>query len=114
MRQCTTIPNLTLVEKKVSPRDGFAKYLFMGDGPELFEAVQIPLLHRPDDPKYVVCVSSQVGCAMGCEFCATGRMGFRRDLAAWEIVDQVIKIRTLAASRSRRRFHGHGRADAQL
>ena len=93
VRQCTTIPNLTLVEKKVSPRDGFAKYLFMGDGPEPFEAVQIPLLHRPDDPKYVVCVSSQVGCAMGCEFCATGRMGFRRDLAAWEIVDQVIKIR---------------------
>ena len=29
---------------------------------------------------------------MGCEFCATGRMGFRRNLAAWEIVDQVIKI----------------------
>ena len=93
VRQCTEIPNLTLVEKKISPRDGFAKYLFTGDGPEPFEAVQIPLLHRPDDPKYVVCVSSQVGCAMGCEFCATGRMGFRRDLAAWEIVDQVIKIR---------------------
>ena len=65
---------------------------FRGDGPEPFEAVRIPLLHRPDDRKYVVCVSSQVGCAMGCEFCATGRMGFRRNLAAWEIVDQVIKI----------------------
>ena len=93
MRQCTTIPNLTLIEKQISPRDGFAKYLFSGDGPEPFEAVRIPLLHKPDDLKYVVCVSSQVGCAMGCEFCATGRMGFRRDLAAWEIVDQVIKIR---------------------
>jgi 23S rRNA (adenine2503-C2)-methyltransferase len=91
--RCTAIPNLTLVEKKISPRDGFAKYLFVGDGPEPFEAVRIPLLHKPDDRKYVVCVSSQVGCAMGCEFCATGRMGFRRDLAAWEIVDQVIKIR---------------------
>ena len=93
VRQCTAIPNLTLVEKLVSPRDGFTKYLFTGDGPEPFEAVRIPLLHRLDDLKYVVCVSSQVGCAMGCEFCATGRMGFRRDLAAWEIVDQVIKIR---------------------
>jgi len=91
--RCTAIPNLTLVEKQISLRDGFAKYLFVGDGPEPFEAVRIPLLHKPDDRKYVVCVSSQVGCAMGCEFCATGRMGFRRDLAAWEIVDQVIKIR---------------------
>ena len=49
-------------------------------------------MHRPEDRKYVVCVSSQVGCAMGCQFCATGRMGFRRNLAAWEIVDQVVKI----------------------
>ena len=88
----TVIPNLRLIEKQVSPRDGFTKYLFLGDGPEPFEAVRIPLLHRPDDLKYVVCVSSQVGCAMGCQFCATGRLGFRRDLAAWEIVDQVIKI----------------------
>lgn len=92
VRGCTAIPNLTLIEKQVSPRDGFAKYLFLGDGPEPFEAVRIPLLHKPDDLKYVVCVSSQVGCALGCQFCATGRLGFRRDLAAWEIVDQVIKI----------------------
>lgn len=89
----TTIPNLTLVDKRISPRDGFAKYVFAGDGPEPFEAVRIPLLHRPDDQKYVVCVSSQVGCAMGCAFCVTGGMGFCRNLAAWEIVDQVIKIR---------------------
>ena len=92
IRRLTAIPHLTLVDKVVSPQDGFAKYVFRGDGPEPFEAVRIPLLHRPEDPKYVVCVSSQVGCAMGCEFCATGRMGFRRNLAAWEIVDQVIKI----------------------
>lgn len=92
VRQRTTIPNLSLVERMVSPQDGFAKYLFRGEGPEPFEAVRIPLLHRPDDQKYVVCVSSQVGCAMGCRFCATGRLGFRRNLAAWEIVDQVIQI----------------------
>lgn len=92
VRRCTAISNLTLIEKQVSPRDGFAKYLFAGDGPEPFEAVRIPLLHKPDDQKYVVCVSSQVGCAMGCRFCATGKLGFRRNLASWEIVDQVIKI----------------------
>jgi 23S rRNA (adenine2503-C2)-methyltransferase len=92
VRTLTVLPNLTMVDKVVSASDGFAKYLFRGQGPEPFEAVRIPLLHRPEDPKYVVCVSSQVGCALGCAFCATGRMGFRRNLAAWEIVDQVIKI----------------------
>jgi 23S rRNA (adenine2503-C2)-methyltransferase len=93
IRAAATIPHLTLLEKSVSPTDGFAKYLFKGDGPEPFEAVRIPLLHRPGDEKYVVCVSSQVGCAMGCVFCATGRMGFRRNLATWEIVDQVMQVR---------------------
>jgi 23S rRNA (adenine2503-C2)-methyltransferase len=93
VREATDVPRLTLIERSVSPTDGFAKYLFQGDGPDPFEAVRIPLLHRPGDEKYVVCVSSQVGCALGCVFCATGRMGFRRNLAAWEIVDQVIQVR---------------------
>jgi 23S rRNA (adenine2503-C2)-methyltransferase len=93
VRQATRIPRLTRLEKVVSPTDGFAKYLFRGLGPEPFEAVRIPLLHRPGDEKYVVCVSSQVGCALGCVFCATGRMGFQRNLATWEIVDQVCHIR---------------------
>jgi 23S rRNA (adenine2503-C2)-methyltransferase len=93
VRSATEIPRLEMVEKAVSPTDGFAKYLFRGEGPEAFEAVRIPLMHRPGDEKYIVCVSSQVGCAMGCRFCATGRMGFRRNLATWEIVDQVMRIR---------------------
>ncbi len=93
VRQATRVPRLDLVEKVVSPADGFAKYLFRGNGPGPFEAVRIPLLHRPGDEKYVVCVSSQVGCAMGCVFCATGKMGFVRNLAAWEIVDQVLHVR---------------------
>lgn len=92
VRQLTTLPNLELVEKLVSLTDGFAKYLFRGDGGDLFEAVRIPIMHRPDDRKYIVCVSSQVGCPLGCVFCATGRLGFRRNLAAWEMVDQAIKI----------------------
>ncbi len=93
IRTATRIPQLTRIEKVVSPTDGFTKYLFRGEGPETFETVRIPLLHRPGDEKYIVCVSSQVGCAMGCVFCATGRMGFRRNLAAWEIVDQVMQVR---------------------
>ncbi len=94
VREATRVPRLTLLEKRTSPTDGFTKYLFQGDGPEPFEAVRIPLLHRPGDEKYVVCVSSQVGCAMGCVFCATGRMGFRRQprfLGDWWI--QAMQVR---------------------
>jgi 23S rRNA (adenine2503-C2)-methyltransferase len=97
VRALARIPQLKLLGKTVSARDGFAKYVFQGDGPDPFEAVRIPLLHRPDDPKYVVCVSSQVGCAMGCIFCATGRMGWRRNLAPWEMVDQVARIQADSA-----------------
>ncbi len=92
VRALAHIPVLEQARRVVSPRDGFARYVFRGAGPEPFEAVRIPLLHRPDDPKYIVCVSCQAGCALGCAFCATGRMGFRRHLAAWEIVDQVARI----------------------
>ncbi len=93
VRAATLVPRLTLLQKSVSPTDGFAKYLFQGEGPEPFEAVRIPLLHRPGDEKYIICVSSQVGCAMACAFCATGRLGFQRNLATWEIVDQVMQVR---------------------
>ena len=92
VREETSIPRLEWAARRVSPVDGFVKYAFRGDGPEPFEAVGIPLLHRAGDPKAIVCVSSQVGCALGCAFCATGRMGLRRNLAAWEIVDQVVRV----------------------
>ncbi len=87
------IPELTQLDCRVSADDGFTKYLFAGIDGARFETVLIPLLHRPDTPKAIICVSSQVGCAMGCSFCATGRMGFVRNLAAWEIVAQVAQIR---------------------
>ena len=87
------IPELTVLERRVSPADGFAKYLFSAPDGARFEAVAIPLAHRDKGPKTIVCVSSQVGCAMGCAFCATGRMGFTRNLEAWEIVAQVAQVR---------------------
>ncbi len=92
VREGTRLPRLVRLDKTVSARDGFAKYLFQGDGPEPFEAVRIPLLHRAGEEKFIVCVSTQVGCALGCAFCATGRIGFVRNLAAWEMVDSVIRI----------------------
>src|SRR5438874_847390 len=48
IRERVTIPRLSLVDQRVSPQDGFAKYLFQGEGAGQFEAVRIPLLHRPE------------------------------------------------------------------
>ncbi|HEX5044369.1 MAG TPA: radical SAM protein [Candidatus Polarisedimenticolaceae bacterium] len=70
-------------------QDGFVKYLFRGADGVPFEAVRIPL-HRP---RWSVCVSSQAGCAMGCAFCATARLLRRRNLEAWEMLEQVLTVR---------------------
>ncbi len=48
----------------------------------------VMLKHK--DGRITICVSSQVGCALGCLFCATGQMGFKRNLEKWEIVEQVV------------------------
>jgi len=86
------LPSLRVVDRRRSLVDGFTKYLFeLGDG-ERIEAVRIPLF----DEKYVVCISSQAGCALGCVFCATGKLGFRRNLSTWEIVEQVRVVRAEA------------------
>jgi 23S rRNA (adenine2503-C2)-methyltransferase len=68
--------------------DGTRKLLLaLGDG-ERIESVIIPAGDR-----VTLCVSSQAGCAMGCEFCATARMGLRRNLSAGEILGQIIAAR---------------------
>ena len=67
--------------------DGTEKYLWdLGDG----EAVESVLI--PEGKRRTLCISSQVGCALGCVFCATGRMGFRRNLSAAEIAAQVREV----------------------
>lgn len=93
VREVLALPQLTLTDRRVSAADGFTKYLFAAPDGTPVETVLIPLTHRPADPKAVVCVSSQSGCAMGCAFCATGRLGLARDLETWEIVAQVAQVR---------------------
>jgi 23S rRNA (adenine2503-C2)-methyltransferase len=94
-----TLPRLTLDRVQTSPRDGFQKLrLLTGDGLAV-ETVLIPL-HRPGTVS--VCLSCQVGCVMGCTFCATARMPTRRSLATWEIIDQWVQARDLARSQGRR------------
>jgi 23S rRNA (adenine2503-C2)-methyltransferase len=80
---------LEVVDRRRSGVDPFVKYLFRSVDGHVFEAVRIPL----EKPRWSVCVSSQVGCALGCVFCETGRQGLRRNLEPWEMVEQVLTVR---------------------
>lgn len=71
---------------KIISSDGTKKYLFMV-GDRGVETVMIP-----DDDRYTICVSSQVGCKMGCKFCMTGRQGFHGHLSAAQILSQFLEI----------------------
>ncbi len=81
---------LVVLERVADEADGFVKYLFEHPDGSLSEAVRIPL-HKPGT--FSVCLSSQVGCAMKCDFCATGRLGLMRNLEPWEIVAQMVAVR---------------------
>jgi 23S rRNA (adenine2503-C2)-methyltransferase len=83
------LPRLEIAARQTSS-DGTEKFLFrLGDG-EAIESVAIP-----EGSRITLCISSQAGCALKCAFCATGRMGFARNLAAWEIAAQVREMRLL-------------------
>ncbi len=77
---------LTLATHQVSS-DGTEKFLWTLDDGEAIESVLIP-----EGKRRTLCISSQAGCALGCVFCATGRMGFRRNLSAGEIAAQVREL----------------------
>ncbi len=101
-------PDLEVVERRRAS-DGFVKYLFQLSDGHRIETVRIPLpdpaaarelkarrragtasgLEALPTAKHTICVSSQVGCALACDFCATGRLGGIRSLATWEILAQI-------------------------
>jgi 23S rRNA (adenine2503-C2)-methyltransferase len=95
-----------IVLRRQAAADGFVKYLFELEGGAQVEAVRIPIpceapgadtsAYAGKEKKYIVCVSSQAGCALACAFCATGRLGFSRNLLAHEIVGQVLAVRAEA------------------
>lgn len=87
---------LKIIERVTDATDGFVKYLFEHPDGSLSEAVRIPL-HKAN--AFTVCLSSQVGCAMRCDFCATGRLGLKRNLEPWEMVAQVVAVRDEAPGR---------------
>lgn len=77
----------TAPAKHAKSQDGTVKYLFaVGEGRSV-ESVYIP-----DKERATLCVSSQSGCKMNCYFCATGKMGFRKQLTAAQIINQILSI----------------------
>jgi 23S rRNA (adenine2503-C2)-methyltransferase len=81
---------LPVVQELERSQDGATK-LLLRTGVDLIEAVHMPR-HLAGGSRVTLCVSSQVGCAMGCGFCATASMGFIRQLSAGEIVAQVLVV----------------------
>jgi 23S rRNA (adenine2503-C2)-methyltransferase len=100
LREHAHIPALELVHEQKSQLDPFVKYALRTHDGHVVESVRIPL---ENPSRFSVCVSSQVGCALGCKFCATGRMGLTRNLETWEIVEQV---RTVRRNLTSGRVHG--------
>ena len=91
------VPRETRVVGRTDSLDGTTKLLLATRDGEQVESVLMPLAQR-----YSGCVSSQVGCAAGCRFCASGLLGLRRGLRPHEIVEQVLALADLARSRGRR------------
>ena len=89
---------------KIQKADSATKLLIeLSDG-ALIECVML----RDGDDRKTACISSQVGCAMGCSFCKTGTMGLVRNLEDYEIVEQMIHLRTLAEDITHIVFMGMG------
>ena len=90
------------VVRRLGSADTTQKFLFqLGDG-NLIETVLIPAspaLYGEASDRRTLCVSSQVGCAYGCKFCASGLDGWTRNLSAGEIVDQVLRVEKLSGER---------------
>jgi 23S rRNA (adenine2503-C2)-methyltransferase len=106
LAQLAVVPTLSLRRASESRNKDTRKFLFeLPNGGEV-ESVQMRYCDEPSQARgplegpgpagplgrVAVCISSQVGCAMGCNFCASGVMGLKRHLSTWEIVDQVLQI----------------------
>lgn len=78
------IANAKIEKKLISKIDGTIKYLFRLNDGEFVESVLMKYKHG-----YTICISTQVGCKMGCKFCATGKSGFSRNLTPSEMIAQI-------------------------
>ncbi len=93
-----SLHTLELFQRHDSTLDGATKLLFRTADALLIESVIL----RIASGRTTLCISSQVGCAVACEFCATGKMGLRRNLSSGEMLDQVLQSIQLLAGEGRR------------
>lgn len=77
--------DLPVIDSHLISKDGSEKFLMATRDKQLFEMVLMPY-----DNRATLCVSSQIGCQMGCTFCQTGKMGLKRNLSSGEILSQII------------------------
>lgn len=96
LREHTRWDRPEVIERVADSEGKSLRYLFRLHDGLLVEAVRIGL-HKPDC--FTVCLSSQVGCAMACDFCATGRLGLTRSLEPWEILGTFLTVRDEAPGR---------------
>lgn len=91
LKQRCYITTMQLERKQVA-RDGTEKFLFQLQDGNYIECVLMRYRGELSKQRNTLCISSQVGCAMGCTFCATGQSGFVRNLTVGEIVSQVYEV----------------------
>jgi 23S rRNA (adenine2503-C2)-methyltransferase len=103
LREHYSLTALELVRKQ-GARDTTQKFLWRLSDQSLIESVLIPanpaLYGEPSD-RHTLCVSTQVGCAYGCKFCASGLAGWKRNLSVEEIIDQVLAVERWNAGESK-------------
>ncbi|MBI3787608.1 MAG: 23S rRNA (adenine(2503)-C(2))-methyltransferase RlmN, partial [Ignavibacteriales bacterium] len=101
LHQGAALDNLKLVTKKTSAQDGTTKFLFqLADGLMIESVLIPPEKTSPNaEKRLTLCLSTQVGCPLDCKFCATGTMGFMRNLTAGEIIDQVLQAQRQSEKR---------------
>ncbi len=106
LEQSARLITLEALAETVSRDSQTRKVLFqLEDGKSVESALMLSRDSRTGRERHTVCVSSQVGCSVGCQFCATGRQGFERNLSSGEILEQVLYFV--------RRFHDPAREKAE-
>ncbi|SFM85617.1 23S rRNA (adenine(2503)-C(2))-methyltransferase RlmN [Thermodesulforhabdus norvegica] len=101
-RRLQNLSTLTALElkKHMVSRDGTERFVFaLADSETTGLGIETVMI--PDPPRYTVCVSTQVGCPLGCAFCYTGKIGFKRNLTAGEIVEQISLVQRRIGSKRR-------------
>jgi 23S rRNA (adenine2503-C2)-methyltransferase len=80
--------DLLQIKEALASKDGSKKFAFSVEDGHVIESILMP-----EKDRNTLCISTQIGCRMGCRFCVTGRIGFKRNLAVHEIVGQIVAVK---------------------